>query len=114
MVAVGVILRDLHRLQLLQSCLLLYLVIPLVGIVLQMSHIRDVTHIAYLVSQMLQVTEENIKGDGWARMTQMRVAIYGRTAYIHSHIGRMQGFKTLLLSVKGIVNQQCLFHIQMF
>ena len=114
MVAVGVILCDLHRLQLLQSCLLLDLVIPLVGIVLQVSHIRDVTHIAHLVSQMLQVTEENIKGDGWARMTQMGVAIYGWTAHIHSHIGRMQGFKTLLLSVKGIVNQQCLFHIQMF
>ena len=49
-IAVGIILGDLHRLQLLQPCLLGNLVLSLVGIMLQVPHIRDVTDIAYLIA----------------------------------------------------------------
>ena len=50
MVAVSIVLRHLHRLQLLQPGFLLYLVIALVGIMFHMAYICDVPHIAHLVT----------------------------------------------------------------
>ena len=87
MVAVGVVLRYLHRLKLLKACLLLYLVVALVGVVLKMSHVGDVAHIAHLISEMLEITEEDVKRDGGTGMSQMRVAIHCGTAHIHTDIG---------------------------
>ena len=49
-IAVGIVLCYLHRLELLQACLLLNLVIALVGIVLEMAYIRDVAHITHLIA----------------------------------------------------------------
>ena len=51
--AVGIVLSHLHGFQLLQSCLLGNLVLALVGIMLQMAHISDVTHISHLVALVL-------------------------------------------------------------
>ena len=48
-VTVGVILGDLHRLQLFQSCLLGNFILTLVGIMLQMTHVGDVTYISYFI-----------------------------------------------------------------
>ena len=56
-VAVGIILRYLHWLQLFKASLLLYLVVTLIGIVLQMSHISDVSHISHLISKMFQIAK---------------------------------------------------------
>ena len=50
MVAVGVILGNLHRLQLFQTGLLGNLVLALVGIMLQMTHIGNVTHVPYFIT----------------------------------------------------------------
>jgi hypothetical protein len=47
---------------------------------------------------MLEVSEKNIECDGWARMTQMRVAINGGTTHIHAHIGSMKGFENFLIA----------------
>ena len=69
MIAVGVILRYLHRLKLFQACLLLNLVVAFVGIMLKMSHVGDVAHIAHLISQMLEITEEDVKRDGRTGMS---------------------------------------------
>ena len=59
-IAVGIVLRDLHGLELLQPCFLLDLVVQpcflldlvvaLVGVVLEMAHIGDVAHVANLVA----------------------------------------------------------------
>ena len=104
MVAVGVILRNLHRLQLFQPCLLLNLVIALVGIVLQMAHIGDVAHIAHLVAEVLQVAEKDVEGDGRTGMSQMGIAIDRGSADIHSYMGGVQRLEALLLPVQCIVN----------
>ena len=87
------------------------LVLPLVSIVLQVAHIRDVTHIAYLVAEVLQVAEENVEGDGWARVTEMWVTIDRRSTDIHTHIGAVERFKTFFLTRQRIINKECLFHI---
>ena len=49
-VTVGVVLRHLHRLELLQTRLLGDFVLTLVGIVLQMAHIGDVSDITHLIT----------------------------------------------------------------
>ncbi len=87
MVAVGVVLRYLHWLQLLESRLLLNLVIALVGVVLEVSDIGDVTHIAHLVSEMLQIAEEDIERDGGTGVSKMRVAVNRWSADVHSDVG---------------------------
>ena len=49
-IAVGVVLCYLHRLELFESCLLLNLVVSLIGVVLQVANIGDVAHVAHLVA----------------------------------------------------------------
>ena len=62
-VAVGIVLRHLHGLELLDAGFLCNLVLALVGIVLQMAHIGDVAHIAHLVAQVLEVSEQHVERD---------------------------------------------------
>ena len=62
-VTLGVVVRHLHRLQLLQTSLLCNLILALVGIVLQVTHVGDVTNIAHLVTRSLQVAEHKVEGD---------------------------------------------------
>ena len=50
MVAERIILSNLHRLQLFQPSLLGNLILTLVGIMLQMTHVGDITHIPYLIT----------------------------------------------------------------
>ena len=113
-IAVGVILCYLHRLQLLQPCLFLNLVVALVGVMLQVSHIGDVAHIAHLVADVLQVAEEHVEGDGGARVAQMRVAIDGGSADIHAHVGGVDRLEPLLLAVQRIVDDQILHCLSVF
>ena len=49
-VTLGVVVCNLHRLQLLQTSLLCDFILAFVGIVLQMSHVSDVAHVAHLIS----------------------------------------------------------------
>ena len=104
-VAVEVVLHHLHRLQLLQASLLGYLILTLIGIVLEVAHIGDVAHVAYLVASMLQVAEEDVEGDGGAGVTQMGIAIYGGTAHIHAHMILVQGLEELLAACERIINE---------
>jgi hypothetical protein len=64
---------------------------------LQMTHIGDITYIAYLISQVLQIAEHEVEGDGRAGMTQMGIAIDGRTTDIHAHIRGVERLETFLL-----------------
>ena len=105
-VTVGVILGNLHRLQLFQPGLLGDLVLTLVGIMFQMAHIGDVTHITYLITQMLQIAEHQVEGDGRTGVPQMGIAIDGGTTDIHAYIGCVERLKTLLLTRQRIVNNQ--------
>ena len=85
-VAQGVILDNLHRLQLLEACFLGDLVLTLIRVMLQMANIGDVTHVAYLVAQVSQIAEQKIERDGGTSMTEMRVAINGWSADIHADV----------------------------
>ena len=104
MVAVGVVLCNLHRLQLLQTGFLGNLVLTLIGIVLKVAYISDITHVSYFITQVLQIAEHEIEGDSGTGMSEMGITIDCRTAHIHAHIGRMKGLETLLLTRQRIVN----------
>ena len=96
MIAVSIILCYLHRLKLLKACLLLYLVVALISIVLQVTYVGNVSNIAHLISQMLEITEQKVESDGRTSMSKMWIAIYGWTTNIHTYIWCMQWLKTLL------------------
>jgi len=110
MVAVGVILRNLHRFELLQTSLLLDLVVAFVGVVLQVTHVGDVAHVAHLIAEVLEVAEENVERDSRARMAQVWVAIDGRSADVHAHVRGVQRLEHFLATRQRIVNPKCLFH----
>ena len=93
MVAVGVILHHFHRFELLQTRFLGYLVFALVRIVLEVSHIGDVAHIAHFITQMQQVAVQEVECDGRTRMAQMGIAIHSRTADIHAYVSIVQRLK---------------------
>ena len=114
MVAVGVILYNLHRLQLFQTSLFSNLVFAFVGIVLQVSYVGDVTHIAHFISQMLEVTEENIESNGWTGVSQMWVTVHGGTADIHAYVWSVQWLEYFFSSGQRVVNRQLMFHIVRF
>ncbi len=101
-VALRVILHHLHGLQLLQAGFLGNLVLPFIGIVLQVSDVRDVADITHLVAQILQETEQHVIGDTRTGVAQMGVPIYGRAAYIHAHMSFMDGLEQFLVAGKGI------------
>ncbi len=98
-VAIDVVLRHFHWLQLLQTCFLGNLVLSFVGIVLQMAHVGNVADIAHLVADVRQVAEQQVESDGRACMSQMRVTVHGRSADIHAYMRCMQRYKQLFFSI---------------
>ena len=106
MVAVGIVLSNLHGFQLLQTGLLGYLVLTLVSIVLQVAYIRDVAYITHLIAQMFQITEHQIEGNSGTGVSQMGITIDGGTTDIHAHIGGVQRLEALFLARQRIVNNQ--------
>ena len=50
MVAIRIVLHHLHRLQLLQAGFLSDLVLALIRIVLQVTYVRDIPHVAHLIA----------------------------------------------------------------
>ena len=109
-VAVGVVLRHLHGLELLEACLLGYLVVALVGIMFEMAYIGDVADVAHLIAEMLEVAEKDIEGDSRTGMPQMGVAIDGGAADVHAHVGRVDGLEPLFLAVERVVDKKGLLH----
>ena len=95
-------LHHLHRLDLLKPCLLCNLVLPLVGIVLQMAHISDIPHETDLVAQMPEELEKHIVSHSRPGVAQMGVAVNGRAADIHSDMSRMHRNEKFFLARKSI------------
>ena len=49
-----------------------------------MANVGDIAHVAHLIPQMGQVSEEDVESDGGAGVAEMCVAVDRRTADIHS------------------------------
>ena len=109
-VALRIVVRHLHRFELLEARLLGDLVLALVGIVLQMAHIRDVAHVAHLVTQRLEVTEQQVERHGRTGVTQMRIAVDRRSADIHPDASGRQRLELLLAAGERIVKHEFGIH----
>lgn len=96
--AVGIELRHLHGLQLFEAGFLGNLVLALIGVVLQMTHVGDIAHIAHLVTDVLEIAEKDVESDGGAGVTQMGIAINGGAAHIHPHPTLVDGAELLFLT----------------
>ena len=105
-VAVEIELHNLHRLKLFETRFLGYLVLPLVGVVLEMSDVGYVTDIAHLIAQMGQVAEEDVEGYGRTRVAQMRIAIDGRAADIHADAPGIERLEGLFEALEGVIDRQ--------
>ena len=103
MVTLRVVVRHLHRFELFEPRLLRDLVLAVVGVVFQMPHVGDVAHVAHLVAERLQITEQQVEGHGRTRVPQMRIAVDRRPADVHAHTGRSQRHELLLAAGKRIV-----------
>ena len=105
-VAVEIELHNLHRLKLFETRFLGYLVLPLVGVVLEMSDVGYVTDIAHLIAQMGQVAEEDVEGYGRTRVAQMRIAIDGRATHIHPHSSGIERLERFFEALEGVIDRQ--------
>ena len=108
-VADGVVLHYFHWLQLLQTGFLSDFVFAFVSVVFQMTYIGNVTHVAHFISQLLEVAEQDIEGNSRS-VSQVCVAIYSRTAYVHAHMRGVQRSKLFFSATKSIINGQFIFH----
>ena len=123
MVAEGIGLDDLHRLQLLQAGLLCYLVFAFVGIVLQMPDVGDVAHISDFVAEMAEEPDEHVVGHAGTGMAEVGVTVNGRSADVYAHVSRIHRNEEFLAAAKGIRKKNvshfniyivCLFPISEF
>ncbi len=99
-IAVEIVLHNLHRLQLFEAGLLGDFVLTLVGVMLEMAHVGDVADIADLVAEPTEVAVEDIECDGRTRVAQMAVAVDSRAADIHAHAPLVDGTEEFLVSRK--------------
>ena len=106
MVPLRICLDNLHRFQLLEACFLCNLILSLVGIMLQVSYVSDVTDIAYLVAEMFQEFEKHIVSHSRTGVPQMGVAVDGRAADIHAYVTGINGNEKLLFTGKGICQKE--------
>jgi hypothetical protein len=104
MIAVEVVLDDLHGLLLFEASLLGNLVFALVGIVFEVSDIGDVADISDGVAEVLEIAIEDVEGDGGTCVSEVSVAIDGGAADVHAYAVGDDGAEELLLSVEGIVD----------
>ena len=96
-------------LQLLEARLLGDLVLPLVGVVLQVPHIRYVAHVTHLVAAGLQVAEHEVERHRRPGVPQVRVAVDRGAADIHAHAAGNQRFENLLARGERIVRYKFQF-----
>ena len=69
---------------------------------LQVSYICDVTHIAHLISEMLEQFHEHIISDARACMSEMCISVNCRTADIKSNVSFIDRLEDFLLPRKRI------------
>ena len=95
-VAEGIGLDDLHRLELLQPGFLCNLVLTFVGVVLEVAYVGDVTDVTHLVAEVSEQSLEYVVGDSRTGVAEVCVAIDGRAADIHADMTRINRDKQFL------------------
>ena len=105
-VCVGIMLGNLHGFELFEPGFLGDFVVSLVGIVFQMAHVGDVSHVAHFVAEVLQIAKHDVEGDGGASVPQVWVAVDGGPADVHANVGGVKGFESFFLSTQSVVDEE--------
>ena len=95
MIAKCVIINYFHRFEFFDSGFFPDFILAFVGIIFQMAYIGNIPYVANFVAEIFQIPEQNIKSDCGTCMPQMRIAIHGRSAHIHTHVRCMERDKLL-------------------
>ncbi len=72
---------------------------------LKMTDIGYVAYIADLISEMSEITEQNVERDCRAGMSEMGIAVDCRSAYIHPYMTLMQGLEELFRAFQRVVEK---------
>jgi len=83
---------------------------PVLPVIQQMPYISNISHIADLITQVKKIPVDDVKADKCPDIPQMHVTVYGWTAYIHSYLTGMYGFKPFLFAGQAVVNMKIIFH----
>ena len=105
-VAVGVILHDLHRFQALQFGFLGNFILAVIAVVGEVPHVGDVADVAHLIAEVLQVAEDEVEGDGGTGVPQMGVAVNRGTADIQPYERGIERFERFFPAGEGVVDVQ--------
>ena len=73
-------------------------------IMFKVTYVSNVPDVAHFITKVRQVAEHQVESDGRTCMTQMGIAINGRTANVHAHMGGVQRFERLLATRQRVVN----------
>ena len=83
---VGVKLCYLHHRLVLALCALEHFILALVGIARKVSHVRNVHNALYVISDVAQISVQNILHDVCSQIADMGKMIHGRAAGVHRHL----------------------------
>src|SRR5574344_722564 len=71
MIAIRIILSNLHWFKLFKTSFLLNLVVALISIMLKMTYISDIANISHLVALMFKIAKQYIKSYRWTCMSKI-------------------------------------------
>ena len=59
---------------------------------------------------MAEVAEEYVEGDGGTGVAEVRIAVDGRAADVHAHVGGVERLEEFLMAGEGVIDDEVLFH----
>ncbi len=71
----------------------------------EVAYVGDIPDIPYLIAEMAEVAEKDIKCYCRTRVTQMGIAVDSGTANVHPYMTLMQGLKELFRTFQRIVEK---------
>src|SRR5579862_6161454 len=95
---IGIFLNEFHWFELLDQRFFRYFIFSFPSFLLKMPRIGYISNIPYFISEMKQVSIDEIKSDKSPGMTKMALTTYCRAANIHTHVLRRNRNKFFLLS----------------
>ena len=103
---VRVLLDNLHRLEVFESGLLADFVLSVVRVSRQVTDVRDVPNVAYLVAEERKVPVHHIERQECANVPEVHVAVHCWATNVHAHVRRIEWSEQLLFAGQTVLNVQ--------
>src|SRR5690606_17723583 len=100
--ALGVLVHDFHGLEFFQARAFRNLILALVGVVLEVTDVGNVSDVANLVSEEAKVAGNHVKGEKCSDVSQVDVVIDGWSADIDSYVSRGDGLEGFFSSLERV------------